>query len=57
VGGRCRDLCFENGLVMRAVRDAMVVSPPLTITHEEIGELVARARRAIDQTAKELGML
>jgi putrescine aminotransferase len=46
----CRDYCFENELIMRAVRDTMVFSPPLTISHEEIDLLVARAARAIDQT-------
>ncbi|MGD8580241.1 MAG: aspartate aminotransferase family protein, partial [Lysobacterales bacterium] len=30
-GTRCRDICVENGLVMRAVGDTMIVSPPLII--------------------------
>ncbi|HQT89087.1 MAG TPA: aspartate aminotransferase family protein [Acidiphilium sp.] len=47
VGTLCRDHCFANNLVMRAVRDTMVFSPPLTITDAEIDELVARAKRAI----------
>jgi len=34
--------------VMRAVRDTMIVSPPLIITPEEIDELAARARRCLD---------
>ena len=29
VGMICREFCFENGLVMRAVRDSMIISPPL----------------------------
>ena len=32
VGTICRDFCFENGLIMRAVRDTMIISPPLVIT-------------------------
>ena len=40
VGDTCRDFCFENNLVMRALRDTMVVSPPLTITVEQINEMV-----------------
>ena len=36
VGDTCRDFCFENNLVMRALHDAMVVSPPLTITVEQL---------------------
>ncbi|HSK42020.1 MAG TPA: aminotransferase, partial [Arenibaculum sp.] len=57
VGLMCRDHCFRNDLVMRAVRDTMVLAPPLVITREEIDELVARARLAIDATARDLGRL
>lgn len=45
---RCRDACFENGLVMRAVGDRMVVSPPLIMTPAEIDTLAERALKAID---------
>ncbi|MDZ7843117.1 MAG: aspartate aminotransferase family protein [Gammaproteobacteria bacterium] len=55
VGEMCRDLCLENGLVMRAVRDAMIVSPPLVITGEQIDELIDRARRSLDLTVAKLG--
>nr|WP_299240356.1 aspartate aminotransferase family protein [uncultured Halomonas sp.] len=53
-GNLCRDICFENGLVMRSVGDAMVISPPLVITREQIDELVTLARRALDETARRL---
>jgi putrescine aminotransferase len=51
VGQICRDLCIENGLIMRAVRDTMVFSPPLIIAEAEVDMLVERAARAIDQTS------
>jgi len=54
VGLLCRDLCIANGLVMRAVRDTMIIAPPLVITREQIDELVDKARRALDQTREEL---
>ena len=50
VGTLCRDISFGNGLVMRAVRDSMIISPPLVLTHEEADELVARAARTLDDT-------
>ena len=50
VGTICRDHCFANDLVMRAVRDTMVFAPPLTISDAEIDDMVARARRAITAT-------
>ncbi len=53
-GNLCRDLCFENGLVMRSVGDTMIIAPPLVIRREDIDELVELARRALDETARRL---
>ena len=53
VGGRCRDRCFANGLVMRAVFDTMVLSPPLIITRAEIDELVERVVKSVNETQVE----
>jgi len=50
VGAICRDFCFANNLVMRAVRDTMVYSPPLTISESEINMLVERLTAAITAT-------
>ncbi|WP_029349305.1 aspartate aminotransferase family protein [Bosea sp. 117] len=54
VGTLARDFSFKNGLVMRAVRDRLIIAPPLTISHGEIDELVARARKTLDDTWGEL---
>ena len=53
-GALCRDKCFANGVVMRAVGDAMVLSPPLIISRDEIDELVTLARKALDDTWAEV---
>ncbi len=50
----CRDHSIEAGLIMRAVGDTMVLSPPLVITESEIEELVDKARFALDSTASSL---
>ena len=50
----CRDICFNNGLVMRAIRDTMVVSPPLTMTRSQIDELIELVYKCLDLTAKAL---
>jgi putrescine aminotransferase len=55
-GTICRDHCFANGLVMRAIRDTMVLAPPLIITEAEVEKLLAKAKRCIDLTAKDLGV-
>jgi len=57
VGTLCRDFCFANGLVMRAVWDTMIISPPLVMSHAEIDELVTRARHCLDLTARALGVM
>ena len=54
VGTRARDLCVQNGLVMRAVWDTLIAAPPLVIRREEIDELVLKARRTLDQLHAEL---
>lgn len=49
-GGTCRDNCFANGVVMRAVGDTMFLSPPLVIANSEIDELFTLIRRSLDDT-------
>jgi putrescine---pyruvate transaminase len=53
-GLTCREHSIAGGLVMRAVRDVMVLAPPLIITEGEIDEMVAKARRALDATLADL---
>ena len=53
-GTRARDICVRNGLVMRAVGDTMIVSPPLIAEHAHIDELLEKAWRCLDLTAKSL---
>jgi len=60
VGLMCREFCFDNGLVMRAVGDTMIISPPLVLSHDEADELIAKATAVLDLTyaaAKEAGYL
>lgn len=54
VGMTCRNHCFKNGLVMRAVRDTMVFSPPLSISDDEIDRFVELVARAVEQTFDEV---
>ena len=55
-GNLCKDHCTDNDLVMRAVGDSMILSPPLIISKSEIDELMEKAGRAIDLTARDLGI-
>ncbi|MGN6668168.1 MAG: aspartate aminotransferase family protein [Trinickia sp.] len=54
VGAMCRDFCFNGNLVMRASGDRMLLSPPLVIARDQIDEIVEKAKRAFDATARQL---
>src|SRR5262245_2125201 len=55
VGTICRNHCFNNGLVMRATKDTMLISPPLTWTKADIDEFMRLTKKALDLTAKDVG--
>ena len=55
VGIICREFCFENNLVMRAVGDAMIISPPLVIGRDDIDVFIERAWQCLDLTQKAIG--
>jgi len=54
VGFICRERCFANNLVMRSVGDRMIISPPLTITCDEIDILIERARKSLDECLEKI---
>ncbi len=45
-----RDIAADLGLVMRAVGDSMIISPPLIMTKQQIDELVELAGKVLDKT-------
>ncbi len=57
VGTLCRDICFLNNLVMRAVGDTMILAPPLTFSHDNIAELEEKIRHVLDDTARGIGAM
>jgi putrescine aminotransferase len=50
VGAMCRDFALANGLVLRATKDSMLLSPPLVMTRDHIDELIDKTVRSLDQT-------
>ncbi|MGB2288639.1 MAG: aminotransferase class III-fold pyridoxal phosphate-dependent enzyme, partial [Candidatus Puniceispirillaceae bacterium] len=54
VGVICRDHAIAGGMMMRAVRDGMIMSPPLTFGRADIDEAVRIATMALDKTAADL---
>ena len=57
IGTLCRNYCFNDGLICRAIRDTMVLAPPLVISESEIEEVVAKLKSAIDRTARDCGRM
>jgi len=52
--GRCRDYCYENGLVMRAIANKMVIAPPLICNNEHIDEIINKVWKCLDLTVKSI---
>jgi putrescine aminotransferase len=51
----CRDHILERGMMMRAVRDGMIMSPPLTFTRDDIDQVIKITAAALDDTLETLG--
>ena len=54
MGMVCRDHCFANGLIMRAVGDRMIIAPPLVCDKSQIDELMERVHICLDATLKDV---
>ncbi|MES1200204.1 MAG: aspartate aminotransferase family protein [Pseudomonadota bacterium] len=52
-----RDICIKNGLMVRAIRDSIVMSPPLIISHAEIDKLVDIIARSLREAEPALRAL
>ncbi len=44
-----RDLCIKNGLMVRAIRDSIVMCPPLIISEAEIDRMIEIIERSLDE--------
>ena len=46
-----RDNCIRNGLMVRGIRDTIVMCPPLIISRDDIDRLVGIIRKSLDEAA------
>ena len=53
-GPMVRDACIANGLMVRGIRDTIVMCPPLIISHAQIDEMIAIIRRSLDECSADL---
>ena len=52
----CRDAAVDSGLMVRAVKDAIISAPPLVCTKEELDLVFNRLLQALDHTAAHYGI-
>ncbi len=50
-GAAVRDACIRRGLMVRAVRDTIVMCPPFVITHDEIDRIGDALQASLDEVA------
>jgi len=56
-GPLVRDRVIAKGVMVRAIRDTLVCSPPLIISHAQIDQLVHTIRAALDESVEALRAL
>ena len=56
VGALCARIAEEHGLIVRAIGDTIAFCPPLIISEDEIAEMLARFKQALDETARRVGV-
>ncbi len=54
VGLRVHHMGFENGLIVRAIRDVIVLAPPLVISHAEVDTIIDRLAWCLDTVGRGL---
>lgn len=53
-GPMVRDLCIAGGLMVRGIRDSIVMCPPLIISTQQIDDMVGIIRKALDEAEPKL---
>jgi len=53
-GPTVRDICIRNGLMVRAIRDSIVMCPPLVISHAEIDRMIDIIERSLKEAETQL---
>ena len=54
IGVICRDHAINQGLMVRAVRDAMIMSPALSFERSDIDHMVTILLSALDRTLEDI---
>lgn len=55
-GAAVYERAHENGLIVRAIQDTIAFCPPLIITPEQVGDMIARFRKTLDEVHASLAV-
>jgi putrescine---pyruvate transaminase len=57
VAAVCRENLRARGIIVRAVRDTLLIAPPFVVTHEQVDDIVDTLEAAFEDIRKELGII
>lgn len=57
VAAVCRENLRERGIIVRAVRDTLLIAPPFVVTHDQVDDIVDTLEAALEYIRKELGII
>ena len=57
VAAVCRENMRARGIILRAVRDTLLIAPPFVVTRDQVDDIVDTLEAALDDISKELGII
>lgn len=57
VAAVCRENMRARGIILRAVRDTLLIAPPFVVTHDQVDDIVDTLEAALNDISKELGII
>lgn len=57
VAAVCRENLRERGIIVRAVRDTLLIAPPFVVTHDQVDDIMDTLEAALEYIRKELGII
>ena len=57
VAAVCRENLRQRGIIVRAVRDTLLIAPPFIVTYDQVNEIVDMLEAALEEIRAELGII
>ncbi|UUX51417.1 aminotransferase [Nisaea acidiphila] len=57
VAAVCRENLKARGIIVRAVRDTLLIAPPFVVTREQVDDIVDTLEAALEDISRELGII